>query len=329
MEVERKYIYRIDPDAGQKGARSKGWQVRLDRKINYLSKLFSDSKYGGKEKALEAAIKFRDKALKDRHESLHSHGAGARLILSSLPKNNTSGILGVSRSISTEKNGARFPYWQTAFRGPNKKTKVKSFRVNKYGELGALILAVEARRDGMMELFVNAEADDLAEGFVELIEEYEKIISFLKSLDKNDADSLIEFLSSLEVSPTSKKEMLERRIAQHIFRTKIYEEWDGKCAACGASAFVIASHIKPWAVSSDKERTDKYNGLCLSPNYDKAFDLGFITFNSEGTIVCFPGFQEQATLLNISLDIVLDRYTPFHDKYMKYHREHVYKGKDF
>ena len=41
---------------------------------------------------------------------------------------------------------------------------------------------------------------------------------------------------------------------------------------------LIASHIKPWAkCDSNNKRIDKYNGLLLTPTYDKLFDIGFIT----------------------------------------------------
>ena len=44
---------------------------------------------------------------------------------------------------------------------------------------------------------------------------------------------------------------------------------------------MIASHIKPWAASDDKEKIDPKNGFMLSPLYDKLFDKGFITFTHD------------------------------------------------
>jgi len=326
-DLQKKYIYRIDPSIGQKGARTCGWQVRFDRKTNYKSKLFSDNKYGGQDQALEAAIAWRDEELKSRKESLLEGPDKAPFVLSALPSNNTSGILGVNRSISTERNGAQFPYWQTSFKLPDGKTRVRGFRINTYGEIGALRLAVETRKNGIYELFANAETPDMAEGYARLIDQYEKISAYLDSLGEEESGALIEYLSSLEVSPTSKKEMLERRIAQHIFRNKILDLWGGQCAICGASAFVVASHIKPWSVCTDQERLDQYNGIALSPNYDKAFDQGFITFDPDGRMVATEGFDEQAKLLGLAIGSNLPKYTPFHDKYMNYHRKNIFRGK--
>jgi predicted restriction endonuclease len=42
---------------------------------------------------------------------------------------------------------------------------------------------------------------------------------------------------------------------------------------------LIASHIKPWAKCDGNEKVDVYNGFLLSPNFDRLFDQGFITFS--------------------------------------------------
>lgn len=325
MERDKKlkYITRIETDS----TRVVGWQVRLTGRGNYLSKLFSDNVYGGKENALEAAFEFRDKALSERGDLLDNPSNRFRVTLSSLPANNTSGILGVSRTISRERNGGTFPLWQTSYRLPNGNVKNNKFSVNKYGELKSLIFAVESRRDGMMNLFAHDNRLDLITGYARIIDEYENIISYLRSLSDDDSQNLIEYLSSQEVSPTSKKEMLERRIAQQIFRNRIMEFWGHRCAITGASAFVIASHIKPWAVANDEERVSLHNGLALSPNYDKSFDLGFISFDENGRILISNDFKKQAPLLGIADHVILPKYSPFHDNFMKYHRNNIYREK--
>ena len=47
---------------------------------------------------------------------------------------------------------------------------------------------------------------------------------------------------------------------------------------------LLASHIKPWRDSNHQERLDKFNGLLLLANLDKAFDLGFISFDDSGKV---------------------------------------------
>lgn len=44
---------------------------------------------------------------------------------------------------------------------------------------------------------------------------------------------------------------------------------------------LIASHVKPWAASSNKERADVANGICACPNHDSASDTGLLTVSPD------------------------------------------------
>ena len=74
-------------------------------------------------------------------------------------------------------------------------------------------------------------------------------------------------------------EIRRARKGQGIYRDKMLQE----CPFCPITMInderlLIASHIKPWAVSSDDEKLDPKNGFMLSPLYDKLFDRGLMTF---------------------------------------------------
>lgn len=92
---------------------------------------------------------------------------------------------------------------------------------------------------------------------------------------------------------------------------------------------LIASHIKPWAASSDKEKIDPYNGYMLSPLYDKLFDRGFITFTGNRHII-LSDFLSAYTQKQIGLkNDVFVKALPMDDKrrkYLKFHHESVFKG---
>lgn len=89
---------------------------------------------------------------------------------------------------------------------------------------------------------------------------------------------------------------------------------------------LVASHIKPFIVSSKKEAYDQENGLLLSRNMDMLFDLGYISFNNDGKI-----------LLSNELSHDLKKYlkgyglrpiflTNKRVKYLKYHRAKIFKN---
>ena len=104
-------------------------------------------------------------------------------------------------------------------------------------------------------------------------------------------DSILRELRTVEndhtIKVTEKQSIIKSRLGQGLFRNELIDYWHG-CAIsqCPLTWMLIASHIKPWRDSDNKERLDPYNGLLLLPNYDKLFDLGYITFNQKGQLLC-------------------------------------------
>lgn len=72
---------------------------------------------------------------------------------------------------------------------------------------------------------------------------------------------------------------VRQRVNQKFFRTAVLTSYKNVCCITGLNnpELLIASHIKPWSVSNDSEKTNPSNGLCLNALHDKAFDRGFIT----------------------------------------------------
>jgi len=123
---------------------------------------------------------------------------------------------------------------------------------------------------------------------------------------------------------TEKSMLINARVGQGMFRQKLIEKWRG-CALTGFSdtRFLVASHIKPWRDSDNRERLDSFNGLLLLPNLDKVFDLGFITFRPHGDIE-ISGMLEDETLLGVSKRMRI-QLGDAHQEYMEFHREHVFE----
>ena len=97
----------------------------------------------------------------------------------------------------------------------------------------------------------------------------------------------------------------------------------------GDPYLLIASHIKPWAVSNDKEKTDPKNGFILSPLYDKLFDIGFITFDDARHVKISNWLSRQDRGRIGIKDNQLFQFLPIDKeraKYLEYHREIIFKG---
>lgn len=84
---------------------------------------------------------------------------------------------------------------------------------------------------------------------------------------------------------TTKEAIIQARIGQGKFRNELLEYWK-QCSVtgCKTQPLLVASHIKPWSDSDDSEKLDKFNGLLLLSNIDKAFDSGLITFENNGKL---------------------------------------------
>jgi len=89
---------------------------------------------------------------------------------------------------------------------------------------------------------------------------------------------------------TTKNASVSMRVGQDKFRKDVLSLWDNKCAVTDIDvlSLLTASHIHSWQLSNDTERLDKYNGLPLTPDIDKLFDRGLISFSDNGILLKSP-----------------------------------------
>lgn len=134
----------------------------------------------------------------------------------------------------------------------------------------------------------------------------------------------VDEIESRPLDSTEKEILISARRGQGLFRRRVLNEWNGCCAITGYSdeRFLLASHIKPWRHSSDNERLDRFNGLPLIPNLDKGFDMGFITFDSQGKIVISEEL-EVPQILGVTSDLILHG-RPKHFEYLEFHRNELF-----
>jgi hypothetical protein len=129
-----------------------------------------------------------------------------------------------------------------------------------------------------------------------------------------------------QVDRTERDLLVRARVGQGRFRDDLLELWSG-CAVTGITVpeLVKASHIKPWRVSSNSERLDRFNGLLLVPQYDHLFDRGYITFDDRGHLHASPAIVTlPARLLGIEMNARLQKVAREHLPYLKYHRHEVF-----
>jgi len=134
------------------------------------------------------------------------------------------------------------------------------------------------------------------------------------------------------------------RLGQHRFAAQVLRNYEHRCGFCGFAphslpkqGLLIASHIKPWAKSDNKERLNPRNGIATCPTHDAAFDKGLITVTKDlgilradslrRSMVADEGillyFGEQ--VLGTHLKVTPKRDRP-HPDFLRYHYLHVFQG---
>lgn len=130
------------------------------------------------------------------------------------------------------------------------------------------------------------------------------------------------------ISTTQKQQLIMARVGQGDFRINV-QKIESKCRITGLTdkRLLIASHIKPWKVSSNKERLDGHNGLLLSPHIDKLFDKGWISFSDQGgLLVSKEKIQPILNIWSIDTNMLVGTFTDQQKVYLEYHRTNIFKG---
>ncbi|PQA60146.1 HNH endonuclease [Siphonobacter curvatus] len=120
------------------------------------------------------------------------------------------------------------------------------------------------------------------------------------------------------------------RIKQNVFREKVLKRFNNACCITNITEkdLLVASHIIPWS-HNKSTRLDPLNGLCLSILYDKLFDRGYFTINSdlEITTIKFtaelsPSLHEILLAINGKKISLCGNEIP--KEYLKYHRDNIF-----
>lgn len=139
------HIYRIDHDKSH----THSWYVTIQRRGRVYHRHFTDSIYGGKSKALNAAKGYRDSLINCLRPLTRPEYCRIR------KKNNRSGVSGVTRIDAGENSrGRRYHrrYWLAQWPIGNGKARKKKFSIQRYGERGAFQRALRARREALKRL---------------------------------------------------------------------------------------------------------------------------------------------------------------------------------
>lgn len=185
--------------------------------------------------------------------------------------------------------------------------------------------------DGLQGVYLTEVPQDLADALIALIgQAYWDTFSALTAdlanstphtqLDTTQVDQTVDGDTFIE-------QVVKARRGQGVFRSNVLLREDHcRVTKVNEPRHLIASHIKPWRSSADKERLDGANGLLLSPHVDHLFDQGYLTFTADQRLLVVP--QVRTTILDawgIDESVNTGAFSPEQATYLDHHRANVFK----
>lgn len=127
---------------------------------------------------------------------------------------------------------------------------------------------------------------------------------------------------------TERLNIVKSRIGQGEYRERLLKKYNNECIITHIKIpeVLIASHIKPWAVSNNSERVNSNNGFILSATYDRLFDRGLISFENNGRILLSSMItSENAQILKLENKKIYDiKYNACMNDFLEYHRDVIF-----
>lgn len=140
-------------------------------------------------------------------------------------------------------------------------------------------------------------------------------------------DSAEAAVRASDLPATQKEQIVLARRGQGLFRTNVMRiNPSCRVTHIAVPGLLVASHIKPWSVSDNRERLDGYNGLMLAPHVDRLFDSGWISFEDDGAMIAPTAIAQAAIAAwGIAPDCSIGALPPAQSVYMAYHRQYRLK----
>jgi hypothetical protein len=142
-------------------------------------------------------------------------------------------------------------------------------------------------------------------------------------------DRLEAFLRLAPIDETQKRALIDARRGQGRFRQGV-SLVEPACRFTGVTTpqLLVASHIRPWhRCESNEQRLDPFNGLMLTPTYDRLFDRGLVTFAPDHSLWISPQLaREDVQKIHMDPQLRLEPFRPQQQEHLAYHREHVFRA---
>jgi len=206
-------------------------------------------------------------------------------------------------------------------------SELARFGDQKYSPVSASGRPVQAYLSGVNQVMATLliqRLDPIAQRFVEMHSE----VAGARDPEAEDERHERELSETPTFTASERTAVIQARRGQGAFRLAV-EQHESRCKVTGLEdrSLLHACHIKPWRVSTPREKLDGENGFLLSPHVHLLFDRGLISFDDGGRLLLArtlkPTTRQAWALDQAPAQTSL---TERQNEFLEFHRQHVFSS---
>jgi len=211
--------------------------------------------------------------------------------------------------------------------GPTLPQRYSPIRLNGHGNQGVYLAQIPRPMALVIAQLASPELLGIIQD-IQFSEATETPFPELRGINEWEERECAQITEDRQLSDTEKQALIRARRGQGLFRQKVSRgEHFCRVTRVDRPEHLIASHIKPWRESDNRERLFEGNGLLLTPTIDHLFDRGFISFENSGELLISPvAHGESLNKMGIITDRVVNvgGFAEPQKEFLEFHRTGVF-----
>jgi len=210
---------------------------------------------------------------------------------------------------------------------PTLPERYSPIRANGHGNQGVYLAQIPRPMALVIAQLASPELLGIIQG-VRIAETADAPLPELRGITEWEEQECNRISESRQIAETEKQALIKARRGQGLFRQNVGRiEHFCRVTHVDRPEHLIASHIKPWRESDNRERLFEGNGLLLTPTIDHLFDRGFISFENSGELLISPvAHEESMKKMGIIIDHVVNvgGFAVAQTEFLEFHRTNVF-----
>jgi len=210
---------------------------------------------------------------------------------------------------------------------PTLPNRYSPIRPNGYGNQGVYLAQIPRPMALVIAQLASPELLGIIQG-IHFSETVETPLPELRGIMEWEEHECEQIAENNQLPETEKQALIKARRGQGLFRQKVsHVERFCRVTRVDRPEHLIASHIKPWRESDNRERLFEGNGLLLTPTIDHLFDRGFISFENNGELLISPvAHEDSLNKMGVTTDHVVNvgGFAEPQREFLEFHRTKVF-----